>query len=268
MYISHFWRKFYLYGEKTCIEARGATIKTKNTNSYINIFCLLFSFLLLFLVSFDAQAQRRSRGSYSPTNLIDYDEQTWHYGFIIGLNFTRFNITNSADYANNPNLMMNAKVTTGFALGLLANYRINDYVDLRFAPMATFNERTIEYTNLTTKEITLKTVESTILDLPLQAKFKSQRRGDSRVYLVAGVKPSFAISTRRAEQQDIVRVSTSDIALEIGAGFEKFFPMFKFSPELRFSTGLNNVFVPDKNPYTTPISKLYNYSVSLYLFFE
>ena len=259
MYISFFWRKFYLYGEKTCI-------KTNNSN----ILCLFFSLLLLFLVSFDTQAQtqRRSRGSYSPSNLIDYDEQTWHYGFIIGLNLTRFNITNSADYANNPNLLMNAKVTTGFALGLLANYRINDYVDLRFAPMATFNERTIEYTNLTTKEVTLKTVESTILDLPLQAKFKSQRRGNSRVYLVAGVKTSFAISTRRAEQQDIVRVSNSDVALEIGAGFEKFFPMFKFSPELRFSTGLNNVFIPDKNPYTTPISKLHNYSVSLYLFFE
>ena len=115
-----------------------------------------------------------------------------------------------------------------------------------------------------------ETRESTWLDLPLLLKYKSERRNNSRMYLLAGGAFSIETNVRKNEAQAASRLSTGniDFALEYGFGFEQFFEFFKFAPEIRFSHGLVNLYRPTNNAAGVGINKLTTHSVTLILNFE
>ncbi|MEM9981224.1 MAG: porin family protein [Bacteroidota bacterium] len=240
MATSYFWHQFYLHGRKISI-----------------------AFLLYITTLSTLSAQ--SRGMI---NLPDYDDRLLHYGFLMALNFTDYRIQTTDFYAAQSDVVINPKTSAGFSVGLVATLNISNHFDLRFSPTASFNERLIEFKQVSTGEAEDRLIESTIIDLPLMLKFKSQRRKNSRVYLVAGLKPSLALATRQAEEENLIRADGFDIALEYGLGLEHFFPMFKFAPEVRFSHGLMNVFINDENDFSGQINGLYNHSISIFLFFE
>ncbi len=115
-----------------------------------------------------------------------------------------------------------------------------------------------------------ETRESTWIDLPILLKYKSERRNNSRMYLLAGGAFSIESNVRRKEIQGATKLSTGtmDFAIEYGIGFEQFFEYFKFAPELRFSHGLVNLYRPTNNVAGVGINKLTTHSVTLYLNFE
>ncbi|HNE48548.1 MAG TPA: PorT family protein, partial [Saprospiraceae bacterium] len=43
------------------------------------------------------------------------------------------------------------------------------------------------------------------------------------------------------------KVSPSDFSVELGAGIQMFFPYFIFSPEIKFSRGISNILIFDKD---------------------
>jgi hypothetical protein len=211
-----------------------------------------------------AVVAQKNRGNL---NLPDYDDKQLHYGFLLGVNLNRYQIYNTPQYASNEYLL-NPKFTPGFSLGLVATYQFSEYFGLRFSPQASFNERVLEFTNLQTGEVAERRIESTIVDFPLLIKLKAQRRGNTRAYLLAGIKPSIALGVRKVEEANLVRAENFDVALEYGIGLDRFFQMFKFAPEIRISHGLRNIFIPDDNPFSNQINRLYNHSISIYFFFE
>lgn len=236
------WNKYNLYGRKS----------------------LIFCFLIFGLHTF-VQGQTKSH-----LNLPSYDERTLHYGFQIGINYSQFKI-NQSDYFLQQDSVKSVRGvgTPGFSLGFILNYRLGDFFDLRLLPAVSFYERRISFRLNKTNNPVEAIFESSYIELPLVVKYKSFRRENSRMYMVAGVKPSIEVGGRKEEgQRDELQTSGFDLAAEFGFGTDVYFPLFKFAPELRFSVGLLNLYREQDNVLSRSIASQSTYNVSLYIMFE
>jgi hypothetical protein len=70
------------------------------------------------------------------------------------------------------------------------------------------------------------------------------------MYLIGGVKLGLEANVRRRESA--LSAKTSDLSLEYGFGLERFFQYFKFTPEIRFSHGLTNLYLQPTSASTAP----------------
>lgn len=174
--------------------------------------------MLFMQLTLNAQKKR-------PLNMPQYDNEPFHYGFIVGYNQMLF----SLDYKNNfqneihganslpsnsvqvneglsdlPYMVknINPKMTHGFTVGIVGNLRLAKHFDLRFIPSLSFGERSINYNIVqieetvdpTTGEISSVTkdgsitssTQSTFVEFPLHVKFKSKRNNNTAAYIIAG----------------------------------------------------------------------------------
>ncbi|UYZ64343.1 type IX secretion/gliding motility protein PorT/SprT [Hymenobacter weizhouensis] len=233
-----------------------------------------------------AQAQRKSqtsakRGrngqvkSVTVNNLPGYDDRWLHLGLYVAPNFSRYKIEQAPGYPDQQGVSANSTVSPGFSVGFLGDLRIADYLTLTFTPGVSFLTRRIDYkdfgyapqTSADPETIETQEVGTTQLDLPVLFKIKSERRRNTRVYIVGGVNPNFTLGSRRTDEQaNVIRAGTADVALEYGVGLDLFYPYFKFSPELRFSHGLTNLHQPGATDvYTRSLQSMKSNTVTLYL---
>lgn len=163
--------------------------------------------------------------------------------------------------------------TPGFAIGFLSRYRITDHLEVRVTPSLIFADRDLHYAYADPSNDVTKTVQSTTIDAPLLIKLKSDRLGDFRAYLIAGAKYSYSIGANKPDPQDALADKTIKNvgrygSYEAGIGCDIYFEYFKLSPELKVSNSIGNVLVPENQPYSAPISKLFLHSVMFSLYFE
>jgi hypothetical protein len=202
-------------------------------------------------------------------NLPNYDERKIHYGFTIGINSTRFRPVHSSYYVREDTVKSAvAPRSLGFSLGFVLNYKFADYFDLRLLPTVAFYDRKVVYT-LANKQQVEQTTESTFIELPFMAKYKSERRGNLRFYLVGGFKPGIEAGAKKKEKKESeLRTENYDLTVDYGIGADIYYPLFKFSPEIRFSHGLLNLLNNDPNVYSQSLNRLTTHTVSLFLHFE
>ncbi len=213
-----------------------------------------------------------AQGSYKYVvkHLERYDDKTIHYGFFFAVPITRFNVGYSPAFVQGDSAYrIYSPNKAAFRVGFVVNMFLDDRFDLRLTPSVSLFSREVhyDYPGGTSKT---ETRESTWIDIPLLFKYKSERRNNTRMYLLAGGAFSVESNVRRKEIQGASRLSTGniDFALEYGIGFEQFFEFFKFAPELRFSHGLVNLYRPNNNAASIGINRLTAHSVTLYLNFE
>ncbi len=223
--------------------------------------------LALLLVSQLAWAQGVA---YQRRHLERYDDKPIHYGFYFAIPNTRFTVTHSdafltADSATR----IYSPTQAGFRVGFVVNAFLDDHFDLRFTPGVSLYGREVKY-DYASGNTRTETRESTWMEFPLLLKYKSERRLNTRMYLVAGATFGVETNVRRKEVQGITRLSTNttDLTIDYGIGFEQFFEFFKFTPELRFSHGIPNIFRPTNNAAGIGINRLTTHTVTLYLNFE
>jgi hypothetical protein len=230
-------------------------------------------FILCLVGTTEVQAQKKIKAENKP----GYDEKRIHYGFYLGLPFTKYNVEHSQAYADQlasgGNIAVNAKTGVGFYPGLVLNVRLLEYLDARFLPGVGFYGRSINFENMpddgNRPAFENATISSTMIELPLLLKYRAKRRGNFRMYFVGGVKPSIDLGSRKdTDTGEKLRTEKNDLALEYGVGLDIFYPYFKFAPELRFSHGLLNQKASYQSGYSDLIDKLTNHNVSLILFFE
>ena len=223
---------------------------------------------LLVLCTFVAQAQLfRWARQHNP----NYDDRKFSYGFSIGLHTTTYQVNYSEKFTAKSYDTLSSiqpQFSPGFSLGFLVNYRLNEFFDLRLMPKAGFYSHRLTYffTNRTTQ---YQSVETTLVEFPLLVKFKSMRRGNVRMYMIGGVTPAFEASGKN----DIGNIGTipilrRNLSVDAGIGFDFYFPLFKFSPELRFSRGIVNMLGDEANFYKDPISRLNTNTIAVYFIFQ
>ena len=250
----------------------------------------LLLLLALLLLAGPALAQRkrgdaidRSRKGHirgiTVENLTNYNNRFFRPGLYVAPNFSRFFLEQSAAYVqaarNGRGLAANAIISPGLGVGFIGDIRLGPAstpFHLRFAPGLNFLTRRVEYLNRGAGGAdTLRTqeVSTTQLELPLLLKYQSQRRRNTRVYMVGGIKPSIAVTQRQnIPAINQLSVTRNDLMLEYGVGLDLFYPLFKFGPELRFSHGLRNILVPRNNTYSNDLQSLRTNTVTLYLNIE
>jgi len=223
---------------------------------------------LLLLLGLTGQAQNNPSA-----NLPDYDEHKIHYGFFIGLHSSKYRIQYDDIYATPAFDTLHSVVPGnlgGFKIGFVVNFHLLQYLDFRILPTVAFyeNDLTYRYSNLTEQR---HVKDATIVEIPLLFKYKSQRRGNYAMYLVGGVKPSFEAVGRGQKEDTSAKLDLlrNQISIEVGAGFDMYFPLFKFSPEIRYSWGVKNMIDPKSvSEFNIPLKKLTTHNLSLYVTFE
>ena len=217
-------------------------------------------------------AAAQSTYKYIRKHKEDYDDKLVHFGFYYALPFTRYNVTYSPAFLNpaDPTLRITSPSNAGFRVGFTFNTFLNDNFDFRSNPGISIYSRSVNYTLASgTEKSDLR--ESTWIELPFLMKYKSARRANSRMYLIAGAAVGVETNVRRREaaSQGRLNTSTTDLSVEYGVGFEQFFEFFKFAPELRFSHGIPNAFKGGSGSSSSQgIDRLTSHTVTLYLNFE
>lgn len=206
-------------------------------------------------------------------NNPNYDERKLSYGFLIGLHTSAYQIK-YADRFVSPALDTVYSIepgwSPGFSLGFIVNYRLTDLLDFRITPKVAFYEHTLRYRYTDETPTEEKLVETTMVELPVLLKYKSERRGNIRMYMVGGVKPALEASGKKDRQDasSTLGITGTNVSLEAGFGFDLYYPLFKFSPELRFSRGMMNILENTTNRYGEPLERVNTNTITLYLLFQ
>jgi hypothetical protein len=214
-------------------------------------------------------------------NLVNYDDRKIHYGFFLALNSSRFRtkpsqffvdqLRDTANWNNETTLKaVNPQNSLGFTTGFVFNRRLHQFIDFRILPSVSFFGRNVQYTYINDSTIS-ELAQSTFsfVELPLMFRYKSVRRNNTRMYMTAGIKPCFEVGARRKEvNNDRLRSRPFDLTVDYGFGFDLYYPLFKFSPELRFSHGIVNMRQRDPNPFSKSLKRLYTHTITLFFNFE
>ncbi|PRY86241.1 outer membrane beta-barrel protein [Mongoliibacter ruber] len=226
------------------------------------------------------------------------DDRFLSYGFFLAGHTNYYQIKYSEAFMD-PNNVQTSRVRSvvpiyspGFSLGFLAVFRIHDQFNILLTPKIGFYEfRTdINYfddfqspepglintppdtpINTSFESGTRSVVtETTMIELPLIFKYKAQRFNNNRMFFTGG--GSVMWRTKDQEEADLEPLVTTgrDFTLDIGMGFDLYFKYFKFSPEIRFSHGLVNLYRPEETDpaFRDVISELRRKTITLYLHFQ
>lgn len=201
-----------------------------------------------------ASAQRRVM------NMAEHDQKAYYFGLTFGLNFSQYRIRYTDNFAASDTFKrIQPRFAPGFNLGLMGNLRLSRRIDLRLIPTLAFAEKRLDFNTPNKDSIENRSIESIYLHLPLQLKFKSDRLRNFRFYGMLGGKFDYdlAANARSRKTDEYLKVKPIDLGVELGVGFEFYYPNFIFSPEIKISQGLMNQIYTDRNlPLTNAIEQI------------
>lgn len=203
-------------------------------------------------------------------NVLEHYNRRVYFGITLAYNMSHYKIVHSPDFIYNDSILqVNSRRGPGFNLGIISNLRLSEYFDIRFIPSLVFADKRLIFTQLN-REI-VKTTESICTDFPLSIRFKSQPWKDMKVYVLSGMKYSLDLASNAKARKafDQIKIKRHDISYEYGVGLQFFFPLFIFSPEVKFSNGILNVHQPDRNLiYSNMLEKLQIRTITISIHFE
>ncbi|OYX85853.1 MAG: PorT protein [Flavobacteriales bacterium 32-34-25] len=226
---------------------------------------------ILFLLSFTGHSQSKGMFSKDPIiNLENFQKQRLYFGYYLGFNSFDFKI----DYKTvGPDIQV--KKTTGFNVGVVADLKLHEHINLRFEPGLYYTKRTLNYPNFSREIDALRDVNSTYINFPLLLKFSSVRTGNIRPYLVGGLSTTLNLSSNSKSIDDNVqqkfRVKSWTSNYELGFGIDFFSEYFIFSPSIRGSFGLKDELIRDNDPnspWTSNIESLKSRAILINLTFH
>ncbi|SOS49775.1 PorT protein [Tenacibaculum finnmarkense] len=228
---------------------------------------LLFAFFGLFTLCLQAQREKI-------LNLPSFDEHIFHYGFYLGLNNNGYKVSYKPSAFNNAEVEVSSSV--GFNVGLIADLKLHNNLNLRFEPGLMSNTKTLFFKHIPgTENIHTREVSATYLHLPLLLKMSTNRLNNIRPYVLGGISYDYNFSSNEKNGDDNAvgefRTTTSNVLYEIGIGIDLYLSYFKLSPSIRGVFAINNELIPDNNSpsqWTDPLDYLGTRGVFLHLSFE
>ena len=205
----------------------------------INKFIAIVAILLLLPQNLKAQKQ--------PNRLPNYDNQLYHFGFILAFNQMSFNIDYIEDYQLQPypgTMSNNAwdgnwnenytyyvtgvscVPSPGFTVGIVGSLRLDKYFDLRLIPSLSFGRRDLVYyiysPDLTDSPKTdngsykiqagNSMWDAVVVELPLHVKYRSKRFNNFAAYLIGGGNLKFDATgrknTNKTDSNQVIKVKT------------------------------------------------------------
>jgi hypothetical protein len=255
--------------------------------------------LLLTVLVVPAQAQRRVV-HYLPK----YEQEPYHFGFLLAFNQMSYTIKTVEDYQNIPQpadswpkgnysipntrniyvYNVETQQTPGFTVGIIGSKRLGRYFDLRFIPSLSFSERRMQY-NLAIQDINghietrafTKSIGTTFVEFPLNIKYRSKRYNNIGAYIFGGINPKLDLASQKDNKEvdgqgnefiNNLVTKRFDFAGELGAGFDIYNQWFKMGIEVKMSYGILDIVKNEAFIYTAPIDQLRNKLFQLSFIFE
>ena len=228
--------------------------------------------LLLLASSFSSFAQLRDG-----VNLPDNDDKAYHIGIVVMGVTSRFQLSQHPQFLQSDTVLsVYPENTGGIGIGGMHTFKISEHWDARVVfPQLLFANKVITY-NLKYPEsgespVMKKTIESILLGIPVQVKYKSDRINNFRVYMMAGAKWETDLSSkaRAKNADDLVKLKANDFGIEAGIGFNFYMRYFILSPEIKISNGISNVHSRDPNlKFSNVIDKIQSRQIVFSLIFE
>jgi hypothetical protein len=229
--------------------------------------------ILLAMAPLQGSAQKR----ITQENLPNFDLRRFHFGFLLSYNTSDLMIRLKPETPFTDSLLvLGHQRQPGFNLGIVSSLNITPNFSLRFLPTLSFQERKLQYRFRRADGRTVgfqKPIESTYLEFPVLAKFRSDRINNFAVYLIGGGKFCIDMASQKdvdnaLDEDVVVKLARYDYAAEAGGGFDMFLPYFKFGIELKASYGIPNLLIDDKTRFSNPIESLRSKAFILTFTFE
>lgn len=226
------------------------------------------------------------------------DDERVHFGFTFQYTSAVYKVFKKPDWnglfdipdPNNPGGVpatdklkaVYSKPSAGFGIGLVINGRLSNNADVRLTPMLLFSDRIMQYDYVepavfnTAFSAATKKISATLVEFPLGIKIKSNRRNNFRAYMLYGAKYSLDIASKKkmddtdfSAENKLLKNTRNYLSYEAGLGLDLYFEYFKMSPEIKWSSSLNNL-LDNKQPnaFNAPLDKLTLRHVTFSLFFE
>jgi hypothetical protein len=191
-------------------------------------------------------------------NIPTEDDKKLNWGYLLGLNRYGFAVEYEAGAGATDQVVVAEQ--TGFQVGLIGEYRLNNFSDLRLEPALVISSRTLE--NLPNSP----QAKSTYINLPVLMKVSTLRFANVKPYVVAGPSVSINLNSQENTEPDvtILKTKTFNYGYELGIGVDLYMPYFKFSPSIRGVFGQSNELVSD----LPNVQGIYTRGVFLMLTFE
>jgi hypothetical protein len=225
-------------------------------------------------------------------HLPKFYKQKLHFGFAIMGNQTDFRL-NPVPNSMFPDTVIGesryrvktvySRPAPGFAIGLISDARLYEYVRLRFTPNISFGTRRIEYRLSTSdrdsSKVFQKTVESVFLIFPMEVKFQSKRLGNFGAYVIGGGGYTLDLSARKKagssggggganQLDDNVKLKRDDFFYSAGAGTDFYLQYFKLGLELKLLIGTRNLLKKENSVFTNSLDKIRSRMVVFSVTFE
>lgn len=241
-------------------------------------------FLFVFLLSavlLQPVSAIGSRGGSKIPNTPMYDNKLFHFGFSLGMNFMNFSVGTDENlgFEGDTVLSVRHRSQPGFVVGVVTNLRLGKYFDLRFIPSFSMGTRSLEYTtNLPGQGVVedKQDIESIMLFLPLEFKWKAARMTNHRPYVTAGFQYTLDMANRKIREQGNatdeeykMKLNPHDFGVTVGLGWDFFLPYNnKIAVELKAYFGFRDVLFRENNIYTDRITRLDSRMIQLIVTFE
>jgi hypothetical protein len=228
--------------------------------------------LVMLLSSFNAMAQLRDN-----INLPDNDDKAYHIGIVVMGVSSRFQISHHPNFLQSDTVLsVYPENVGGLGIGGMHTFKLGSHWDARVVfPQLLFANKMItyhlKYPQSGETELMRKPVESILLGIPVQIKYKSDRINNFRVYMMAGAKYETDLSSkaRAKNADDLVKLKANDFGIEAGLGFNFYMRYFILSPEIKISNGISNVHSRDESlKFSNVIDKIQSRQIIFSLIFE
>lgn len=204
------------------------------------------------------------------------DLRRWHLGFSVGINSMDLRFSHTGIDSNGETWFVSQpSASPGFCVNGLFDFRLNNYFSLRTSPGLWFGNNNITFHDTTNGTIEKQDIKRTLIVLPLDVKFASQRYHNVRPYLTAGAMMTLDLAKRKA--RDPIHLKPSNFMLTAGFGIDIYLPYFKLCPELKFCFGLSDMVDhkrpdleedPERMKFTNSLKKATQQMVVLTFYFE
>ena len=208
-------------------------------------------------------------------NLKEDDSKKMRFGYYLGLNAVGAKV-NYLPTNNCTPFRISVKPKPSFDVGLLADYRINEFLNIRFHPGVAFVEREIKFPFPEKAEALKKrVVKSNYVRLPVGIKLNTRRIRNARPFVMGSVSYNMNITSEETNSEDnssgTFRMKRDVYAWEFAIGTDVYLPYFKFTTSVHGFFALSNEIVPDvdlNSVYTRYISSMKSRGVFLRFTFE
>ena len=216
-------------------------------------------FLLIILCLPNALAQGLFNKEKVLNNRNYLEQRRWSWGYYLGFNNLDFKIDRLEEAED---ILITKSV--GFNVGLIGNYKINNYMDLRLEPGVIFSNRDFDFTKFGDDNVAaFRETRAAYVYVPLVMKFSTKRLNNFKPFVSGGIGFAHNLSSNEKNPSDNsagqFRMKTTNYFYEVGFGIDFYLEYFKFTPTIKGVFAINDELINDVNPdspWTSNIEKI------------